>query len=182
MVIRSSGVFALSLVFLVLLVWYFFVLPRPGPLEVIPEEVVQQASILLEGAEVAKITESGKEWTLQAPRIERYDGTVVLSSVSGTFLRKGVPLYEVQARIGKVFLETSTVILEGVELRRLGTGEYLAGERLTWQGKAQEFLLEEVVLFGQEFAARCRALVYNVAEGKAYLRGDVVVEWGMRKR
>lgn len=182
MVIRSNGVFVLSLVFLGFLVWYFFVLPRPVLFEEVPKEVVREASILLEGAEVAKITERGKEWTLRAPRIEKHDGTVVLFSVSGTFLRGGAPLYEVQAHTGRVFLETSTVVLEGVELRHAGTGERLSGGQLTWRGERSEFLVEKVAFFGQKFTARCDALVYNVAEGKAYLRGNVVVEWGMQKR
>lgn len=182
MVIRSNGVFVLSLVFLGFLIWYFFVLPRPVPFEEVPKEAIREVSILLEGAEVAKITEHGKEWTLRAPRIEKRDDTVVLFSVSGTFLRGGAPLYEVRARAGRVSLETSTVTLEGVELRHTGTGERLSGRQLTWQGQEAKFLMEEVAFFGQKFAARCDTLVYNVAERKAYLRGNVVVEWEMQKQ
>lgn len=182
MVIRSNGVFVLSLLFLGFLVWYFFVLPRSVLFEETPKEAFREVSVLLEGAEVAKVTEQGKEWTLRAPRIEKHGSTVVLFSVSGTFLRGGTPLYEVQARTGRVFLETSTVVLEGVELRHAGTGEYLSGGQLTWQGERSEFLMEKVAFFGKEFTARCDTLVYNVAEGKAYLRGNVVVTWEMQKR
>lgn len=182
MTLRSSGIFAVSLIFLGFLVWYFFVFPRPVPLEEISKEVPQKVGVLLEGAEVIKITERGKDWVLKAPRIEKQGDTVVLFSVAGSFLRNGIPFYEVRAETGTVFLETSTVILENVALYSVGTGERLSGERLTWQGKEQEFLMEEVVFSGQEFSAQCHVLVYNVAEGKARFRGDVVVRLEMRKQ
>lgn len=182
MTLRSNGAVILSLGLLGFLTWYFFVLPRPVAFEEPPGEQIKKITVLLEGAEVAKITERGKEWTLRAPRIEKHDDTVVLFSISGAFLGGGSPLYEVQAGSGTVDLATSTVVLEKVELRRRETGEYLRGERLVWEGKAQEFLMEGVTFSGREFSAQCDELVYNVAGRKASFRGNVVVRLEMEKR
>lgn len=180
MTIRSSEIFVLSLALLGFSVWYFFVLPRPVPFEEVQDHKARQVTILLEGAEVAKITEQGKAWTLRSPRIEKRDGEVVLAAVVGTFLSGGAPLYEVRAGAGEVSLETSSVVLEDVELRHVETGERLRGKRLTWEGKAQEFLVEGVSFAGRGFSIRCNALVYNVARRKARFQGNVVVEVEMR--
>ncbi|MEN3202546.1 MAG: hypothetical protein ABDK87_02300 [Atribacterota bacterium] len=182
MTLRSSGAFAVSLALLGFLVWYFFVFPRPVPLEEVPQKMPQKVGVLLVGAEVMKVTEQGKEWVLKAPRIEKQGDTVTLFSVAGSFLRNGIPFYEVQAEAGIVFLETSTVILENVVLYSVKVGERLSGKRLTWQGKDQEFLMEGVSFSGREFSARCDVLVYNVAERRAHFRGDVVVKLEMGKQ
>lgn len=178
--LKSSGVFALSLLVLGCCVLYFFLFPRPVSFEESEEDKAEKVTILLEGAEVAKVTERGKEWVLRAPRIEKQEGTVMLSSISGVFFSGGNPLYEVRAGSGEVLLETSTVTLEDVELHHVETGEFLSGKRLTWKGTEHTFALEGVRFRGKQFAARCDILIYNVARKRATFQGDVVVELEMK--
>jgi hypothetical protein len=169
-----------SLALLGLLVGYFFVIPHPVALQEPPAEK-ERTTILLEEAEVTRIGTRGKEWTLRAPHIEKQGDTVVLSSIAGTLFSEGMPLYEVRALRGCVLLGTQSVFLEGVELRHVTTGEQFLGRELRWQGEQKAFTVEGVRFIGQGARAECDELVYNVAEKKAYLRGNVVVRLEMGK-
>ncbi|WP_438316352.1 hypothetical protein ACP6EK_00455 [Candidatus Caldatribacterium sp. SIUC1] len=178
----SGGVllFLGSLVLLGLLVGYFFVIPHSVTLQEPPAEE-KQTTILLEEAEVTKVSARGREWALRAPHIEKQGDTVVLSSIVGTLFSGGMPLYEVRAQTGRVLLGTQSVFLEGVELCRVTTGERFFGRELSWQGEREEFSVVEARFVGQGVRAECGELVYNVAEKKAYLRGNVVVRLEMGK-
>ncbi|WP_427366171.1 LPS export ABC transporter periplasmic protein LptC [Candidatus Caldatribacterium saccharofermentans] len=177
---RGVLLFLGSLALLGLLVGYFFVIPHPVTLQEPPVEE-KRTTIFLEEAEVTKVGARGREWTLRAPHIEKQGDTVVLSSIVGTFFREGTPLYEVRALRGRVLLGTQSVFLEGVELRHVTTGEQFFGQALSWQGEREEFTVAGVRFVGRGVRAECNELVYNVAEKKAYLRGNVVVRLEMGK-
>lgn len=172
-------IFFASLTLLGFLVVRFFVVTRAVTFLEASPVTEKRTTVLLEGAEVAKISELGKEWVLHAPRVEKRDDKVSLSLISGTFFSNGLPLYEVKARAGQVLLGTSSVWLENVELCHAQTGERFTGKGLSWQGEKNEFVVEQVSFTGRGVEAECDELVYNVAQRKAHFRGDVTVRLGM---
>jgi lipopolysaccharide export system protein LptC len=173
--------FLISLGILSLVVMYFFVLPQEF---FFPEEMRAEKvpSVLLEGAEVSRVAEKGKEWTLRAERIEKKDGEIWLFSVSGTFFADGAPLYEVSARRGRIVLEESSVWLSQVRLVHMISRENILGEDLFWLGDKKEFVMQKVFFVGREMEAEGKELVYNVAQRKAYFKGDVVLRLRMGGR
>ncbi|MGQ9622429.1 MAG: LPS export ABC transporter periplasmic protein LptC [Candidatus Caldatribacteriaceae bacterium] len=181
--VNVSGLllFLVSLGILSLVVMYFFILPREFFFtEVIRAERIP--SILLEGAEVSRVAEKGKEWALKAERIEKKDGEIWLFSVSGTFFDDGTPLYEVSAQKGKILLEESSVWLSQVRLVHTISRENILGEDLFWLGDKKEFVMQKVSFVGREMEAEGKELIYNVAQRKAYFRGDVVLRLRMGGR
>ncbi len=173
--------FFTSLGVLSLVVVYFFILPREFffPNEIKVERI---PSVLLEGAEVSRVAEKGKEWALRAERIEKKGEEVWLFSVSGTFFDDGAPLYEVSAQRGKIILEESSVWLSQVRLVHVVSRENILGEELFWSGDKREFVIQKASFVGKEVEAEGKELVYNVAQRKAYLRGDVVLRLRMGGR
>ncbi|MDI3543676.1 MAG: hypothetical protein PWP57_1281, partial [Candidatus Atribacteria bacterium] len=109
--------------------WWMGEVPSLPPSE-IKEEESPLSVLQMEGAEISRVGEKGKEWILNAHSLEQKGDRVFLNDVAGTFFQGGVPLYQVKAQKGQLILSEGDVELDKVKLINEEKKETLQGELL----------------------------------------------------
>ena len=148
-----------------------------GELPFFPQEVLERESsfsqIQMEKAEISRVGEKGKEWVLNAHSVEQKGDDVFLIDVSGVFFQEGIPLYQVKAQKGQIFLSEGDVELQKVKLINEEKKETLQGELLLWRGKEEKFELSEAQFAGQGIEASCQQIIYNISKKKLLFENNV---------
>lgn len=178
-----SFLFFLSMVSLVLVVVRLWLIDR-GPLpfwESYSSEPTFQLTVQLEEAKISKIGSQGKEWELQAQRIEQREREIYLEEIQGTVFQKNIPLYRLQAKEGKISLVDNGVVLQVVELREERGDTVIKGEKLSFLSQEQEFLLDQAKFYGKKIKACCGKLIYNVARRKMIWEDQVEIQMELSK-
>lgn len=162
-----------SLFFLAGVVYVWWTGELPFLPQELPEEENSFSQIQMEKAEISRVGEKGKEWLLNAHSVEQKGDNIFLIDVSGTFFQEGIPLYQVKAQKGQIFLSEGDVELQKVELINEERKETLQGELLLWRGKEEKFELSEAQFAGQGMEASCQQIIYNISKKKLLLENNV---------